>query len=456
MDQDMQQCGFSGNLALYGLGIRLGVYFQWITSQIAVYFHLKGSNDLSNAYIIFSFALMIAVFVLTFDHVQSYPVEVVIILYMLFGGFFSVRGYRPRSKKPRASRLWRRLFANGIVLAVEIYGFWFWIHGKSGNRFNPSPCGTTVFLFTKIPAKDFQRASIFCAAFLIYMAAVGLYMMAYTHRKPILNLARTIWNYKTQRASAEDIALPSISPELACKNTINREQQEALRQVLRYHCSVPSSEVVSAYIEEITIDHMIVRAEPTIKRHQISFRPPLNSYAEFGRRFDELYAESQENLRAEDSMSGASVSDVASIRGRIKISYRYLLLVWDALISVETPGSPSPYRRAWSEQAFASLFHLIALIYSILAIELTLKWNNVSDVYTIKSTGQLIPFIIGIAGILKVWYDVRMKYSERRQAMAHHQVNQSGQSDRMEAIKVSNFVEPYKMVSMQGEDGRWV
>jgi hypothetical protein len=52
----------------------------------------------------------------------------------------------------------------------------------------------------------------------------------------------------------------------------------------------------------------------------------------------------------------------------------------------------------------------MSFIYSILAIELMLKWNSVSNVYTLKSIGQLIPFVIGVAGLLKVLYDVRKKY----------------------------------------------
>lgn len=54
---------------------------------------------------------------------------------------------------------------------------------------------------------------------------------------------------------------------------------------------------------------------------------------------------------------------------------------------------------------------LFALTYSILAVELTLKWNDITDVNTIKSTGQLIPFVIGVAGLAKVLYDV---YTEKQ------------------------------------------
>ena len=51
-----------------------------------------------------------------------------------------------------------------------------------------------------------------------------------------------------------------------------------------------------------------------------------------------------------------------------------------------------------------NLFLLISLaifVWTILAVELTLFFNSVSGVYSIKSTGQLIPFIIGVFGVSK-------------------------------------------------------
>ncbi len=44
---------------------------------------------------------------------------------------------------------------------------------------------------------------------------------------------------------------------------------------------------------------------------------------------------------------------------------------------------------------------LAAIIWFILAVELTLAWNSVPNVYEIGSTGQLIPFIIGSVGFLR-------------------------------------------------------
>ena len=39
------------------------------------------------------------------------------------------------------------------------------------------------------------------------------------------------------------------------------------------------------------------------------------------------------------------------------------------------------------------------MIYSTLSVELTLAWNNVDGIYEISSTGQFIPFLIGVLGL---------------------------------------------------------
>lgn len=43
---------------------------------------------------------------------------------------------------------------------------------------------------------------------------------------------------------------------------------------------------------------------------------------------------------------------------------------------------------------------------SILAIELTLLWNNVADVYSMSSTGQLIAFVVGLGPLITTVYRV--------------------------------------------------
>lgn len=43
----------------------------------------------------------------------------------------------------------------------------------------------------------------------------------------------------------------------------------------------------------------------------------------------------------------------------------------------------------------------INIVYSILAVELVLAWNNFQDVYEVNSTGQFIPLFIGLTALVK-------------------------------------------------------
>ena len=36
-------------------------------------------------------------------------------------------------------------------------------------------------------------------------------------------------------------------------------------------------------------------------------------------------------------------------------------------------------------------------IYTVIAVELTLHWNNIENINIIESTGQIVPFIVGLA-----------------------------------------------------------
>jgi hypothetical protein len=45
-------------------------------------------------------------------------------------------------------------------------------------------------------------------------------------------------------------------------------------------------------------------------------------------------------------------------------------------------------------------------------VELTLFWNGIKGVYTLNSTGQLIPFIIGIVGLLQLLHSLSVELSK--------------------------------------------
>lgn len=56
--------------------------------------------------------------------------------------------------------------------------------------------------------------------------------------------------------------------------------------------------------------------------------------------------------------------------------------------------------------------NFICLVWSMLAVELIISWNNITGVYSIQSVGQLIPFIIGIVGFLSLVIDITTNWTE--------------------------------------------
>jgi hypothetical protein len=59
-----------------------------------------------------------------------------------------------------------------------------------------------------------------------------------------------------------------------------------------------------------------------------------------------------------------------------------------------------------------SLLAVLIIIYTILGVELTLRWNSVLGVYSINSTAQLIAFVIGVVTL--VFCLLRLAYEGRK------------------------------------------
>ena len=49
-----------------------------------------------------------------------------------------------------------------------------------------------------------------------------------------------------------------------------------------------------------------------------------------------------------------------------------------------------------------------------MSVELTIKWNEISKVYEIHSTRQLIPFVIGLVRLLGLIYAVALEAGNRK------------------------------------------
>jgi len=115
-----QACGtFQGNSDLYGLGIRLGVYLQWISSWFVQMLNPNGIMVTHDANSIFVLAVLIAMISATARH-DIKPIESYIMLLICFGYFFTILslfGVRVQFANPKdLSKLLSRLKPTNTTL----------------------------------------------------------------------------------------------------------------------------------------------------------------------------------------------------------------------------------------------------------------------------------------------------------------------------------------------------
>jgi hypothetical protein len=206
-------CGFSGNSDLYGLGIRLGVYFQWTSALIIYVWYPEGRKDLAEAYLSFLFALIVAVLVITGRADPTYAAEILILTYIIFGGILTAMSIGVRQHhKLRASRTGALGFITStFVLAVtSVYCSWFWLRGIR-HSFRATPCGTYGFLFAKVSlfntsvTKFFAALSIWLA--ITYCLGFGMVL----HRQVMYILWRRRYGYGA--VSHNPKSAPRLAPE---------------------------------------------------------------------------------------------------------------------------------------------------------------------------------------------------------------------------------------------------
>ena len=68
------------------------------------------------------------------------------------------------------------------------------------------------------------------------------------------------------------------------------------------------------------------------------------------------------------------------------------------------------------------------MVYSIINIELLIRYNQITGVYTLLSTGQIIPFIMGIASLWKTCWQILMDNVEQEAVNTQKEADAKAQS----------------------------
>lgn len=160
--EETDLCLFDGNPDLYGLGIRLGVYFQLLSTFLASHMLPNEISAAWNTNGIFLLAVFAAVAKATVEHSILYA-EVFVMLQLMFAFLLAVARTDSRwkswllevagimeekdvqflQKNFSSSKLgnsWRA----GLAMAIACYNVWFWFMFQT-----PASCRAYIFLFAK-------------------------------------------------------------------------------------------------------------------------------------------------------------------------------------------------------------------------------------------------------------------------------------------------------------------
>ena len=281
---------------------------------------------------------------------------------------------------------WRLLLFNLTQVLVFVYASWFWIAGLSSEHFQQdSGCETTVFLFARVSASASRGVSIFFAIFSVLFAVNWSVECALCYEDIFAFI-------KGHTAPLS----PAVKLELL--EHINTHCRDSL--ILLIDDPGLSSRSPSARLENMNYAYLVIKSEARETRTIVRLDRPLtdmNSKKKVQERIETM-ATFKRGLNSDDE------EEVASIKFT-ELVYKTSRNPLDRFLFGFDEKRYNKIRLIWIAIAIA------CAIYTLLAIELMISWNSISGVYSIQPTGQLIPFLIGVIGLIKTLHDVNFKFA---------------------------------------------
>ena len=153
--------GFKGNNDLYGLGIRISLYLQWLSSFLANNFLPGTRKELQKAYLMVSLAICLATVIASFAKACIFSIEIEIMYWMYWAGYVCVFASAPCQVRLGSEIKWIKLDWTAVILFIThflmiYHGVWFVWHAYD-QVFSRMPCGTYHFFLIPIldPSQGF-------------------------------------------------------------------------------------------------------------------------------------------------------------------------------------------------------------------------------------------------------------------------------------------------------------
>jgi hypothetical protein len=188
-------CSFEGQTDFYGLGVRMGIYFTWLTSWIANNFiadEIAGSLD-TNA--VFLLAISVTV-IYNSIHNQLRIIDALVLLQLCYGflfGVMSLWGYRTMYYHRMGAAGRSRFGGFGthlrllLMTAISAYAVWFWFEGLDDGLIECNKreaCGgLDTFFFARVKLYGwirtfYQISAVGCVLYYGVMTAVAIVWLA--------------------------------------------------------------------------------------------------------------------------------------------------------------------------------------------------------------------------------------------------------------------------------------
>jgi hypothetical protein len=179
-------CSIDGNRDLYGRGIRLSFYLQWISTLLVTLFQQEDEKLMRVVNLILQLAVFAALLFLTVNN-DLYAFEAMIAFWLLFGALSSLTGdgFSPLNKLGGLARTM-------MYTALSGYGLWFWyLGGVDGLK--TTPCEELLF---------YGKVSVTNTGFRMFGKVVSIFGLVVCGGLMICTVAmgaRRLWNALEER-----------------------------------------------------------------------------------------------------------------------------------------------------------------------------------------------------------------------------------------------------------------
>ncbi|ETS78445.1 hypothetical protein PFICI_10507 [Pestalotiopsis fici W106-1] len=400
--------GFEGNSDLYGLGIRIGVYLQWYSTWLCITVDPETSGETHTANALFIFAIMVAL-LQAMSNQSINNVEAYLMLQICFGyllTLLSIFGLRLQLLHPyRAQRIMSSMLSffarrneessqSKSLISIEN------IDMESATSIGMLPSlvkilggladhQVTLRLSELNNLKEgtlswfgvFWRISI--ATIVVITNAILVFNSVYPPL-PTDGLCRghgfvfmfTTWELSGSRLVFLQVVAVAIAVVFGLIASI----------------IVTTSNQLILFLEALAVSDFILWIFKTVVPTKLR-GPILTGIYRF------FFMVSQALKSMQDPTSiyqpGQAVSLYALFSSGARFGNTEKLVV-----PKDTSRNSTP--KGWV--VVTSLWHawiVGATIWFIVSVELNIRWNKITGVHTIESTGQLIPFVVGVASFIR-------------------------------------------------------